>query len=212
MNHNLNALIAAAVAVAEAMSPEERAAMIEAQRQSWVRGEMGLRETDPPRAPGASARDELAGVESGPGQPIEIVERLEVDAHAWDEAAKAEDEYDHALAPAGMRETAALEREAAAEILRLREQVGALEHEAANMANRRVELEDSVRLAERRAGIEAAAQYHDAQAAEWSEHYTKNGNDPSAREYAKQHSADAAAIRALADKPAPEPKETKSCE
>lgn len=55
--------------------------------------------------------------------------------------------------------------------------------------------------AERRAGIEAAAKYHDDQAAEWSEHYTKNGNDPSAREYAKQHSADAAAIRALADAP-----------
>lgn len=55
-----------------------------------------------------------------------------------------------------------------------------------------------------RAGIKVAAKYHDDQAAEWSEHYTKNGNDPSAREYAKQHRTDAAAIRALADKPAPD--------
>jgi len=52
-----------------------------------------------------------------------------------------------------------------------------------------------------RAGIEAAAKWHDQQAAEWNEHYAEHG-DSFAREYAKQHRTDAAAIRALADKPA----------
>lgn len=45
----LEALIAAAVVVAKAMSPEARAAMMEAQRQSWVRGEQGLRATETKR-------------------------------------------------------------------------------------------------------------------------------------------------------------------
>lgn len=69
---DLDKLIAAAVAVAEAMPPEERAAMMEAQRQSWARGEASLAEpsASPPRVPGASAQFTTVGVESGPGQPM----------------------------------------------------------------------------------------------------------------------------------------------
>jgi len=56
----------------------------------------------PPRAPGASAHPLKVGVESGPGQPIDIVERLDRTGGHYDDAEA---------------------REAAAEIRRLREQV-----------------------------------------------------------------------------------------
>lgn len=55
---------------------------------------------------------------------------------------------------------------------------------------------------ERRAGIAEAVKWHDQQAAEWDAVEVRQG--PLAREYAKQHRSDAAAIRALADKPAPD--------
>ena len=158
----------------------------------------------PPRVPGASAQALSEGVESGSGQPIDAreairqamyaVEAMPADTRLTDAVnflQHAKMRVDHFIegiqqAPLNMIISAAeinrlyaLEREAAATIRKLREQV----------------------KTERRAGLEAAAKYHDDQAAEWSEHYTKNGNDPSAREYAKQHSADAAAIRALAATP-----------
>lgn len=50
-----------------------------------------------------------------------------------------------------------------------------------------------------RAGIEAAAQWHDEMAFEWDGY---GGSE--SREYAKNHRADARSIRALADKPAPD--------
>lgn len=113
----------------------------------------------PPRVPGASAHPHGAGVESGPGQPIDICEQLEASAAEWS------DQND---------EDAILSREAAAEIRRLREQV----------------------KTERRAGIEAAAKYHVAhEAACWAERDAEG---------ALRHEKDAAAIRALADKPAPD--------
>lgn len=121
----------------------------------------------PPRAPGASAQDVTVGVESGPGQPIDIVDHFETRALWHDKI--------------GSTKAAADCRQAAAEIRRLREQV----------------------KAERRAGIYEAADWHDQQAAEWDEHYAEHG-DSFAREYAKQHRTDAAAISALADKPAPD--------
>lgn len=42
--HELAELIRKSIAIVAAMSPEEREAMRKAQRESWVRGEMGLAE------------------------------------------------------------------------------------------------------------------------------------------------------------------------
>jgi hypothetical protein len=42
---DLDALIAAARVKVAAMSPEEREAMLAAQRESWVRGEQGMEES-----------------------------------------------------------------------------------------------------------------------------------------------------------------------
>lgn len=184
----LDALIAAAVAVAEAMSPEERAAMMEAQRQSWVRGEQGLRRptesASPPRVPGANAQPLKVGVESGPGQPIDICERMN----------RARD-----CVPGA--ELRMLLADGEMEIRRLRgivdecqEAAGIPADQAEDyctvsslIADKVVELEDRART-ERRAGIEAAACEVDRLADE-------EGLLP-------HHFS--AAIRALADKPAPD--------
>lgn len=149
----------------------------------------------PPRVPGASAHPGRVGVESGPGQPIDLAENFETRAQWHDKI--------------GSTKAAADCRQAAAEIRRLRavidecqEAAGIPADQAENyftvpalIADKIVELEDRAAI-ERRAGIEAAARYHDEQAAEWHE----LRQEPKAREYDKQHRADAAAIRALADK------------
>lgn len=51
MSNNLSLLIEEAKAKVAAMSPEEREAMWAVQRESWVRGEMGMRETSQVAAP-----------------------------------------------------------------------------------------------------------------------------------------------------------------
>lgn len=45
MSDDLNGLIKRAAAMVAAMTPEEKAAMIQAQAESWVRGEMGMGES-----------------------------------------------------------------------------------------------------------------------------------------------------------------------
>lgn len=178
MSHNLtdrelNDLIAAAVAVTERMSPEERAAMMEAQRQSWARGEAGLRETSasPPRVPVSSAHDHTVGVESGPGQPMaDICERLDAEAMRLEHKGCLVDEFPSALM-----------RKAAAEIRRLR---------AAGDARYR-------------AGIEAAAKMFDRQAEEMEKEQANPGLDlPPPTQDILTVRGRAAAIRALADAPA----------
>lgn len=118
---DLDMLVAAAIERVAKMTPAEREDMMEAQRQSWVRGELGLSKTEsasPPRVP-------------------------------------TEAEY-----------TTAREQD---------------------------------RAEGYRAGIEAAAQWHDEMAFEWDGY---GGSE--SREHAKNHRADARSIRALADKPAPD--------
>lgn len=204
----LDALIKASIAIFKAMTPEQRAAVMEAQRQSWVRGEQDLRRptesASPPRVPGASAQDELVGVESGPGQPIDICERLEASASEWD------DQQD---------EDAILSREAAAEIRRLRAEVEPLRDPAMLHANllrgfpatltqeQRLHLVGSAKIDEIRAdgfraGIEAAARWHDEKADFCARNF--GDGDIGAKMIGEEHREYAGAIRALADKPAPD--------
>jgi hypothetical protein len=134
----------------------------------------------PPRVPGASVQRLQVGVESGPGQPMDICDLLKV-AEGWGDPA----------APA-----AVLAREAANEICRLREQVRALEREAFNLANRSLTEAEAAREEGRRVGIEAAAQA--------AATYVYN---LSPREWSVPNLL--TTIRALADKPAPAALRTK---
>jgi len=63
---DLAVLLAQAVAAVKAMSPEEHAAMIEAQRQSWVRAEMALGDD---KAEAAWIREHMPDLEPSPSLP-----------------------------------------------------------------------------------------------------------------------------------------------
>lgn len=58
MAADIDALVASAIARFNALSPEEQAAEREAQRQSWVRGEMGMVETSTMKKPAPAPADE----------------------------------------------------------------------------------------------------------------------------------------------------------
>lgn len=202
----LDVLIKASVAIFKAMTPEQRAAVMEAQRQSWVRGEQGLRRptesASPPCVPGASADVCKVGVESGPGQPIDILLsaaiRVAANLREYSAAAMAgtPSEIDHTSAARLIDDMAAeIRRLRAAERERKVDLGGVLE--LLIERNGKVDLTSDVvsqvrglLAAERRAGIEAAAKWL---------------FDHRARLYPLKIADAIAAIRALADATAPDP-------
>lgn len=138
----------------------------------------------PPRVPGASAQFAKVGVQSGPGQPIDICERLDKDGFAVEVVAEGLEADGHEEFSVALRETAALEREAAAEIRRLRDENERLKLRLAEEA-----LSHQEAWAGRfRAGIEAAAKMLEPLTS-WS----------------GARGALAAEVRALADATAPDP-------
>lgn len=218
MNKELEALITAAVVAVERMSLEERAAMTKAQRQSWARGEAGLRETSasPPRVPVSSARIRWVGVESGPGQPmtdaIWLVYSREHNAfwrpdqrgYTYDIAAAGRYTEADALECCQDRdpqpgkcpsEIAVVAPEAAAEIRRLRSDIAAMN----DFVDRTLDGLSTARAdgeARYRAGIEAAAKWHDDHAQRCE---SFGPDDIAAKMLGEDHREAAAAIRTLAD-------------
>lgn len=144
--------------------------------RAWLRDmEPPTESASPPRVPGPSAQFAKVGVQSGPGQPIpphvpDVADALDGWAAQYSEPENINARH---------------LREAAAEIRRLRarsEALQVIEETPASYYNQGF-----------RAGIEAAAQYHDAKAI--------SAENRQAFDTARRHNADAAAIRALADKP-----------
>lgn len=132
----------------------------------------------PPRAPGASAHPLKVGVESGPGQPIDICERMN----------RARD-----CVPGA--ELRMLLAEGEMEIRRLREQVECWRERYEEASTTEISLLRNSRAEGLRAGIEAAARWLEAQ----------RGDNIATPVYPVREFA--AAIRALADAPPANPRE-----
>ena len=178
---DLDMLMAAAIERVAKMTPAEREDMMEAQRQSWVRREQGLRRSaesaSPPRVPvdgrdwsGMTtrpisaeewARKNDAKIESGPGQPIDIDKARRV-VNLWRDARGLDAPIPWETTLAGF-------------------------------------IADAL-AAERRAGIAAAAQVCKRCADGWGERLVVDGNA------ARRDAAELleTRIRALAGKPAPD--------
>jgi hypothetical protein len=151
--------------------------------RAWLRDmEPPTESASPPRVPGPSAQFAKVGVQSGPGQPIDLAERMDKRAerlrvHDWSVSDSI---------------TAQILREAAAEVRRLRAERDAYK---AGLDVARDSDREAAQLIERgcRAGIEAAARWLEAQ----------RGDNIATPVYPVREFA--AAIRALAAAPPVDP-------